>query len=34
MEAHAWVEIGSNKIVGGAEAARFTRLAEFGGAAK
>jgi hypothetical protein len=34
MEAHAWVEIGSNKIVGGAEAQRFTRLAEFGGASK
>jgi hypothetical protein len=34
MEAHAWVEIGANKIVGGAEAQRFTRLAEFGGAAK
>ncbi len=34
MEAHAWVEIGPNKIVGGAEAQRFTRLAEFGGAAK
>jgi len=34
MEAHAWVEIGSNKILGGTEAQRFTRLAEFGGATK
>jgi hypothetical protein len=34
MEAHAWVEIGSRVIVGGAEAARFTRLAEFGGVPK
>jgi len=30
--AHAWVEIGQDKIVGGAEADGFTRLAEFGGA--
>jgi Transglutaminase-like superfamily len=34
MEAHAWVEIGSDKIVGGIEAQRFTRLAEFGGASR
>jgi hypothetical protein len=34
MEAHAWVEIGPNKIVGGSEAPRFTRVAEFGGASK
>jgi len=32
LTAHAWVEIGEDKIVGGAEAATFTRLAEFGGA--
>jgi Transglutaminase-like superfamily len=30
--AHAWVEIGTDKIVGGAEAGGFTRLATFGGA--
>lgn len=30
LAAHAWVEIGNDKIVGGAEAERFTRLAEFG----
>ncbi len=30
--AHAWVEIGNDKIVGGAEADGFTRLATFGGA--
>ncbi len=30
IAAHAWVEIGNDKIVGGAEAERFTRLAEFG----
>jgi hypothetical protein len=34
LAAHAWVEIGSKTIVGGAEAARFTRLAEFGGEAR
>ena len=28
LSARAWVEIGEQKIVGGAEAARFTRLAE------
>src|ERR1700734_1149384 len=32
LGAHAWVEIGQNKIVGGTEADGFTRLAEFGGA--
>jgi hypothetical protein len=32
LAAHAWVEIGNNKIVGGTEADGFTRLAEFGGA--
>jgi transglutaminase superfamily protein len=32
LAAHAWVEIGEDKIVGGAEAEGFTRLAEFGGA--
>ena len=31
LGAHAWVEIGNNKIVGGAEADGFTRLAAFGG---
>ncbi len=30
IAAHAWVEIGSDKIVGAAEADGFTRLAEFG----
>ena len=30
VAAHAWVEIGQDKIVGGAEAGRFTRLAAFG----
>jgi hypothetical protein len=32
LAAHAWVEIGKEKIVGGTEAEGFTRLAEFGGA--
>jgi hypothetical protein len=32
LAAHAWVEIGEDKIVGGSEANGFTRLAEFGGA--
>jgi Transglutaminase-like superfamily len=32
LAAHAWVEIGKDKIVGGTEADGFTRLAEFGGA--
>jgi hypothetical protein len=31
LAAHAWVEIGNNKVVGGTEADGFTRLAEFGG---
>ena len=30
LTAHAWIEIGNDKIVGGAEATRFTRLAAFG----
>ena len=30
LDAHAWVEIGDDKIVGGAEAADFARLAAFG----
>jgi Transglutaminase-like superfamily len=32
LSAHAWVEIGNDKIVGGAEAGGFTPLATFGGA--
>ena len=32
LNAHAWVEIGNDKIVGGADADGFTRLATFGGA--
>jgi hypothetical protein len=32
LAAHAWVEIGKDKIVGASEADGFTRLAEFGGA--
>jgi Transglutaminase-like superfamily len=32
LAAHAWVEIGKDKIVGATEAEAFTRLAEFGGA--
>jgi hypothetical protein len=32
LAAHAWVEIGNEKIVGGTEVEGFTRLAEFGGA--
>lgn len=31
LTAHAWVEIGNDKIVGGAGADAFTRLGEFGG---
>jgi hypothetical protein len=31
LAAHAWVEIGDDKIVGGAAAGGFTRLAAFGG---
>ena len=30
LAAHAWVEVGKDKIVGGADADGFTRLAEFG----
>ncbi len=30
VAAHAWVEVGDSKIVGGEEAAGFTRLAAFG----
>src|ERR1700749_4956154 len=32
LSAHAWVEIGDDKIVGGAEADGFTPIATFGGA--
>ncbi len=32
LSAHAWLEIGNDKIVGGVEADGFTRLATFGGA--
>ena len=32
LAAHAWVEVGNDRIIGGAEADGFTRLAEFGGA--
>jgi hypothetical protein len=32
LSAHAWVDIGDDKIVGGAEADGFARLATFGGA--
>jgi len=32
IAAHAWVEVGKDKIVVGAEAGAFTRIAEFGGA--
>jgi Transglutaminase-like superfamily len=32
LNAHAWIEIGNDKIVGGAEADGFTTLAMFGGA--
>jgi hypothetical protein len=34
LTAHAWVEIGKDKIVGGGSAEAFTRLAEFGGAGR
>jgi Transglutaminase-like superfamily len=30
LAAHAWVEVGKNKVLRGAETDRFTRLAEFG----
>jgi hypothetical protein len=32
LNAHAWVEVGKDRIVGGADANAFTRIAEFGGA--
>jgi hypothetical protein len=32
LHAHAWVEVGKEKIVGATDANAFTRLAEFGGA--
>jgi hypothetical protein len=32
VSAHAWVEAGEKKVVGGQEAQGFTRLAAFGGA--
>lgn len=32
LAAHAWLEVGKDKIVGGNEAEGFIRLAEFGGA--
>ena len=31
LSAHAWIEVGERKIVGGDEAGGFTRLAAFGG---
>jgi hypothetical protein len=31
LAAHAWVEVGNDRTTGGASAAAFTRLAEFGG---
>jgi len=34
LAAHAWVEVGGEAVVGGAEAAKFTRLAEFGAASR
>ena len=34
VAARAWVEIGTDKIVGGAGTERFTRLAEFGQASR
>lgn len=33
LAAHAWVEVGHEVIVGGADAARFTQVTRFGGAA-
>jgi Transglutaminase-like superfamily len=33
LTAHAWVEVGREVTVGGAETARFTRLTRFGGRA-
>jgi hypothetical protein len=32
LAAHAWVEVGGEAVVGGIEAAKFTRLAAFGAA--
>jgi hypothetical protein len=32
LSAHAWIELGQEIITGSAEAPRFTRLVEFGGA--
>jgi hypothetical protein len=32
LDAHAWIEVGDDKIVGATEAEKLTRLAEFGGA--
>jgi hypothetical protein len=34
LDAHAWLEVGNDKIVGGGEAKGFTRMAEFGGASR
>jgi len=31
LSAHAWLELGQQILVGGAEAPQFTRLVEFGG---
>ncbi len=31
VSAHAWIEVGERKLVGGEEAGRFTPLAAFGG---
>jgi hypothetical protein len=31
VAAHAWIEVGQDVIVGGAETTRFTRLTQFGG---
>jgi Transglutaminase-like superfamily len=33
VAAHAWIEVGRDVIVGGAEAGRFTRIAQFGAGA-
>jgi transglutaminase superfamily protein len=33
LAAHAWIEVGEDVVVGGAERAKFSRLAEFGGGA-
>lgn len=34
VAAHAWIEVGQDVIVGAAEAGRFTRIAQFGGAVR